>query len=151
MMEYGRAHLSVPAGFMIVSLPDEAALTICCSTDLFILALSACIIPFSRVCIRERMCGWGEYGRRKRIGKPGTNLVHGCLFDGRGLLGGDRAAAFLRIGGCLVCTSRIVGSLCLQALSGTLDHCILQPVCATLSKQALIKDRVDKATCATRN
>jgi hypothetical protein len=26
-----------------VSLPDEAAFTICCSTDLFILALSACI------------------------------------------------------------------------------------------------------------
>lgn len=36
-----RAHLSVPAGFIIVSFPDEAADTICCSTDLFILALSA--------------------------------------------------------------------------------------------------------------
>jgi hypothetical protein len=35
------AHLSVPAGFIIVSFPDEAAFTICCSTDLFILALSA--------------------------------------------------------------------------------------------------------------
>lgn len=35
------AHLSVPAGFMIVSFPDEAAFTICCSTDLLILALSA--------------------------------------------------------------------------------------------------------------
>ena len=37
-------HLSVPAFFIIVSLPDEAAFTICCSTDLFILALSACIM-----------------------------------------------------------------------------------------------------------
>ena len=36
-----RAHLSMPALFMMVSLPDEAAFTICCSTDLFILALSA--------------------------------------------------------------------------------------------------------------
>ena len=35
------AHLSMPALFMIVSFPDEAACTICCSTDLFILALSA--------------------------------------------------------------------------------------------------------------
>jgi hypothetical protein len=35
------AHLSAPAGFIIVSFPDEAAFTICCSTDLFILALSA--------------------------------------------------------------------------------------------------------------
>lgn len=38
------AHLSVPAGFIIVSFPDEAADTICCSTDLFILALSAYVI-----------------------------------------------------------------------------------------------------------
>jgi len=37
------AHLSVPSDFMIVSLPDDAAFTICCSTDLFILALSAYI------------------------------------------------------------------------------------------------------------
>jgi hypothetical protein len=36
-----RAYLSMPALFMMVSLPDEAAFTICCSTDLFILALSA--------------------------------------------------------------------------------------------------------------
>ena len=34
-------HLSVPTFFMIVSLPEDAAFTICCSTDLFILALSA--------------------------------------------------------------------------------------------------------------
>lgn len=34
------AHLSMPAPFMMVSFPDEAAFTICCSTDLFILALS---------------------------------------------------------------------------------------------------------------
>lgn len=37
------AHPSVPTAFMIVSLPEDAAFTICCSTDLFILALSACI------------------------------------------------------------------------------------------------------------
>lgn len=30
----------MPAPFMMVSFPDEAAFTICCSTDLFILALS---------------------------------------------------------------------------------------------------------------
>jgi hypothetical protein len=36
-----RTHLSVPTFFMMVSLPDDAAFTICCSTDLFILALSA--------------------------------------------------------------------------------------------------------------
>ena len=126
MMEYGGTHLSVPADFMIVSLPDEAALTICCSTDLFILALSACIKPFSRVCIREKNVWVGASADGgKELGKPGTNLVHGCLFDGSGLLGGGRATAFLRIGSCLVCTSRVVGSsLCLQALSGTLDHCI---------------------------
>jgi len=40
MIPSARAHLSVPAGFIIVSFPDEAAFTICCSTDLFILALS---------------------------------------------------------------------------------------------------------------
>jgi hypothetical protein len=50
----GGAHLSVPADFMIVSLPDDAAFTICCSTDLFILALSACTIIQSGCMARER-------------------------------------------------------------------------------------------------
>ena len=50
MAEYGGGtHLSVPSDFMMVSLPEDAAFTICCSTDLFILALSAYITPFSRV------------------------------------------------------------------------------------------------------
>jgi hypothetical protein len=38
------AHLSVPAGFIIVSFPEEAAFTIWFSTDLFILALSAYVM-----------------------------------------------------------------------------------------------------------
>ena len=50
----GGAHPSVPADFMIVSLPDDAAFTICCSTDWFILALSACIIIQSGCMARER-------------------------------------------------------------------------------------------------
>src|SRR6266702_7513028 len=37
---YNSTYLSVPAFFMMVSLPDDAAFTICCSTELFILALS---------------------------------------------------------------------------------------------------------------
>ncbi len=41
--------------------------------------------------------------------KSGTNLVHGGLFDGSSLFGGGRSTAFLRIGGCLVGTSRVVG------------------------------------------
>ena len=40
-LDCSSAHLSVPAGFMMVSFPDEAAFTTCCSTDLLILALSA--------------------------------------------------------------------------------------------------------------
>ncbi len=38
---YNSTYLSVPVFFMMVSLPDDAAFTICCSTELFILALSA--------------------------------------------------------------------------------------------------------------
>jgi hypothetical protein len=41
LISENRTHLSVPTFFMMVSLPDDAAFTICCSTDLFILALSA--------------------------------------------------------------------------------------------------------------
>jgi len=100
----GGTHLSVPSDFMIVSLPDDAAFTICCSTDLFILALSACTTPFSRVY--EKMEGV-EKNRKEK--KTGTNLVHGGLFDGSSLFGGDRSTAFLRIGGCLVGTSRVIG------------------------------------------
>lgn len=57
-----------------------------------------------------------------------TSLVHGCLLDGDCLLGRDRAAAFLRIGRCLVRTSCIAAAaagLCLQAFSGSLNHCVL--------------------------
>ena len=46
---------------------------------------------------------------RKRKRKSGTNLVQGGLFDGSSLFGGDRSTAFLRIGGCLVGASRVIG------------------------------------------
>ena len=105
------AHLSVPAGFIIVSFPDEAAFTICCSTDLFILALSAYDMN-QQVTERGKM--------RMRW----TNLVHGCLLDGSSLLRCDRATAFLRVGGCLVRTSCIVVGFTWPAFGGSLDHCM---------------------------
>jgi hypothetical protein len=111
MAEYGGGtHLSVPSDFMMVSLPEDAAFTICCSTDLFILALSAYITPFSRVYDTvDRTEGVEKDRERKKRNRGLTNLVHGGLFDGSNLFGGDRSTAFLRIGGCLVGTSRIVG------------------------------------------
>jgi hypothetical protein len=49
--------------------------------------------------------------------------VHGCLLDVRSLFRCDRAAAFLRIGSCLVRTSCIAAAgLALQAFSRSLDH-----------------------------
>ena len=103
----GGTHLSVPSDFMIVSLPDDAAFTICCSTDLLILALSACITPFSRVY--EKMEGVEKNREREKKKRSGTYLVHGGLFDGSSLFWGGHSTAFLRIGGCLVGTSCIVG------------------------------------------
>ena len=70
-----------------------------------------------------------------------TCLVHGCLLDVRSLFRCDRAAPFLRIGGCLVRTSCIAAAgLALQAFSGSLDHCVL--VC--LKVQGVIYDRSDQ-------
>lgn len=53
-----------------------------------------------------------------------TSLVHGCLLDGSSLFRCDRATAFLRVGGCLVCTSCIVVvvGLTWPAFCGSLDH-----------------------------
>lgn len=49
--------------------------------------------------------------------------MHGCLLDVRSLFRCDRAAAFLRIGSCLVRTSCIAAAgLALQAFSRSLDH-----------------------------
>ena len=76
-------HLSVPSDFMIVSLPDDAAFTICCSTDLLILALSACITPFSRVY--ERMEGVETNREREKKDRGPTLCMVACLM----------AAAFL--------------------------------------------------------
>lgn len=62
--------------------------------------------------------------------------MHGCLLDGDCLLRRSRAAAFLRIGRCLVRMSCVVAAaagLCLQAFSGSLDHCCVQ-VCLKLQK-----------------
>lgn len=103
------AHLSVPAGFIIVSFPEEAAFTIWFSTDLFILALSA-----------YDMIQQG--GKNEEDG--GTSLVHGCLLDGSRLFRCDRTAAFLRVGGCLVRTSCVVVGLTWPAFGGSLDHCM---------------------------
>jgi hypothetical protein len=50
--------------------------------------------------------------------------VHGGLLDGSNLLRCDRAAAFLRVGGCLVRTSCIVVGLTWPAFGGSLDHCM---------------------------
>jgi hypothetical protein len=50
--------------------------------------------------------------------------VHGCLLDGSSLFRCDRAAAFLRVGGCLVRTSCIVVGLTWPAFGGSLDHCM---------------------------
>jgi hypothetical protein len=118
------AHLSVPvpAGFMIVSLPDEAAFTICCSTDLLILALSACITIQSGLHARKwRKC---EEEKRKEEGRGSgvADLVHGCVLDGSSLLWSDRATAFLCICRCLVGMSCIVGRLGFQTFCASLDH-----------------------------
>jgi hypothetical protein len=48
--------------------------------------------------------------------------VHGCLLDGSSIFRCDRAAAFLRVGGCLVRTSCIVVGLTWPAFGGSLDH-----------------------------
>src|SRR5712671_3039737 len=98
---------------MIVSLPDDAAFTICCSTDLLILALSACITIQSGLHARERR----EEGRRSV-----ADLVHGGLLDGSSLLWSDRATAFLRICSCLVRMSCIVSRLGFQAFCASLNH-----------------------------
>lgn len=42
MRGWTRAHPSLTRFFMMVSFPEEAAFTICCSTDLLILALRLC-------------------------------------------------------------------------------------------------------------
>ena len=48
--------------------------------------------------------------------------MHGYLLDGSSLFRCDRAAAFLRVGGCLVRTSCIFVGLTLQAFGGSLNH-----------------------------
>jgi hypothetical protein len=68
----GGAHLSVPADFMIVSFPEDAAFTICCSTDLLILALSAYItIQSGCTAIRmARQVGIKRMGERGLLNLP---------------------------------------------------------------------------------
>jgi hypothetical protein len=74
------AHLSVLADFMIVSFPEDAAFTICCSTDLLILALSAYItIQSGCTAIRmARQVGIKRMGK-KAGGVEGKRLLAWCM------------------------------------------------------------------------
>lgn len=93
--------------FMIVSLPADAADTICCSIDLFILAVS----DYIHVTINETVGPWKEK----------THLPHGSLLYQSGLFGWNVPLSFFWVRSSF---SSLPGrrSLGLKALGLALNH-----------------------------
>ena len=122
MRGWTRAHPSLTRFFMMVSFPEEAAFTICCSTDLLILALRLCHgtqqVSTAPHRYTRRTCSREERGVRER---RDADLVHDRLLDEDGFLRRDVPPAFFHVRSGFVRMAR-VRRFCLEALGLSLYH-----------------------------